>query len=326
MYDCNITMKVIVLIVTYNGEQWLSNCLNSLTNSTIPLEVVVVDNKSSDQTLEILQRYEITKLFALNENLGFGKANNVGIKYALEQSADYVFLLNQDAWILPDTIEHLVNASQHHPEYFVLSPLHFDGTETNLDLNFQHYISPPNCMDLLGDLQKSPGDLREVYETTFVNAALWLLPKACLEHIGGFDPIFPHYGEDNDFTKRVRYHGYKVGVCPRAIGVHDRLGRNDFAPEGRKTKPLKKRKTDALIKLKDINRPLSPILRDFYKKALKNCLKELLAMNLDELAQEFQVIAYTNRNLKRVRAHRKISEELKSPLRWLPSEDKSLEI
>jgi GT2 family glycosyltransferase len=312
------TMKIIVLIVTYNGERWLDNCLSSLTRSTVPLEVVIVDNNSSDSTLDIIGKYNVSKLFALDENLGFGKANNLGIKYALEESADYVFLLNQDAWIRPDTIDELVQASQRNPEYFVLSPLHFDGTEKKLDYNFQHYISPPRCEDLLSDLEKENGILKDVYETPFVNAALWLLPNACLKQIGGFDPIFPHYGEDNDFTKRVRYHGFKVGVCPKAVGVHDREQRNDFTPEGYKKKTLKRRKTDALIRLKDINSPLEPVVRGIYKKALKRSVKNLLAFDLPEFSNELKIISYTTSKLKAIREHRKISEQLEAPLKWLP--------
>jgi GT2 family glycosyltransferase len=312
-------MKIIVLIVTYNGQQWLDKCLSSLTRSILPLDVVVVDNASSDKTLEILGDYKISKLFALDENLGFGKANNLGIKYALEQSADYVFLLNQDAWIRPDTIELLVKASQRNPEYYILSPLHMEGTETKLDLNFQHYISPPNCKDLLFDLEHNKENLRDVYETTFVNAALWLLPRACLTQIGGFDPIFQHYGEDNDLAKRVRYHGYKVGVCPKAVGVHDREQRADFALDAYKRKTLKKRKTDALIKLKDINVPLNSVLQTVYYKSLKSSIKNLLKLNLPELSNELKLFSYTRRNLKAVREHRRISEQLEAPLQWLPN-------
>jgi GT2 family glycosyltransferase len=302
-------MKIFVLIVTYNGTQWLEKCLSSVSRSNLPLDIVVVDNNSSDNTLEIVSKFNISRLFALDQNLGFGKANNIGLKYAMEQDADYVFLLNQDAYIRPDTMERLVEVSQRHPEYFVLSPIHLEGTETKLDLNFQNYVSPKNCHGLLSDLALQNGNLRDVYETTFVNAALWLLPKACLTRIGGFDPIFAHYGEDNDFIRRVRYHGFKAGVCPKAFGVHDRAQRNDFVAVPYRKKTLKRLKTDALIKLKDINRPLGPILRPLYTSTLKHSIKSMFSLNLAELGKLLSLLSFTTRNLSAARKHRKISKQ-----------------
>ncbi|MDB5021986.1 MAG: hypothetical protein JWQ28_3113 [Pedobacter sp.] len=312
-------MKIIVLIVTYNGQQWLNKCLSSLTRSTLPLDVVVVDNASSDKTLEILGDYKISKLFALDENLGFGKANNVGIKYAIDQSADYVFLLNQDAWIRPDTIQQLVEASLRNPEYYILSPLHLEGTETKFDHNFRNYMSPPLCMDLLSDLENNKENLRDVYETVFVNAALWLLPKACLTKIGGFDPIFAHYGEDNDLTKRVRYHGYKVGICPKAVGVHDRFQPNDLQADPKFIKTVKRLQTDALIRLKDINVPLKSIMRKFFTNSLRRTAKDLLKLNLPEFTKELKVMYFAAGKLMKIREHRRISEQLEAPLQWLPN-------
>jgi GT2 family glycosyltransferase len=312
-------MKVIVLVVTYNGKKWINTCLNSLAQSTLPVDVVVVDNASSDNTLEIVRQYNPSKVICLNQNLGFGKANNVGIKYALEQSADFVFLMNQDAWIHPDTIEELVAASLRNPEYFVISPMHLEGTETRLDFNFALYCNAKNCEGLLADLAVENGRVRDVYETNFVNAALWLIPKACLTQIGGFDPIFYHYGEDNDFTKRVRYHGYKVGICPKAVAVHDRPQKTEFAKNHPHTKTLSRRKTDALIKLKDINVQLKPALLAFYSRVFRTSVKHLLKLNLSELSNDLKLVSFTSAKLMKVSKHRKISKQLEAPLKWLPT-------
>ena len=65
------------------------------------------------------------------------------------------------------------------------------------------------------------GRLKEVYDTKYVNAAAWLLPRKTLETVGGFDPIFSHYGEDDNYIHRVIFHGMKIGVCPFSVVVHD---------------------------------------------------------------------------------------------------------
>jgi GT2 family glycosyltransferase len=73
----------------------------------------------------------------------------------------------------------------------------------------------------LSDLFFNKEKLLDVYETNFVNAAFWLLSKNCLNTVGGFDPIFYIYGED-DYINRVIGHNLKIGICPKLIGYHDR--------------------------------------------------------------------------------------------------------
>ncbi len=310
-------MKIFVVIVTYNGSKWLKKCLSSVFESNVAVEVIVVDNNSTDDSLEIVSQFKEVRIFQSRENLGFGKANNTGIQYALDHGADYVFLLNQDAWLRPDTIEHLLEASLNHPEYYVLSPLHLEGTETKLDLNFQHYISPENCQGLLSDLAVSQAELKDVYEIRFVNAAMWLIPARALLEIGGFDPLFPHYGEDNDFVKRVQYHGYKVGICPGVVGVHDRPQRNDLAEAARYHRSQKKLETNALIKLKNINAGLGSIAARIYMTMFKNILASVFRLEFSEAGKHLRVAWNTTAQMNQVIKHRTISGKPGASSAWL---------
>lgn len=96
--------NLFVIIVTYNGEKWIDKCLSSVYKSTIPLTTIVIDNKSSDNTVQYIKtNFPMVILFEYQNNLGFGKANNIGIEYALKNNADYIYLLNQDAWVDPNT-------------------------------------------------------------------------------------------------------------------------------------------------------------------------------------------------------------------------------
>ena len=63
--------------------------------------------------------------------------------------------------------------------------------------------------------------LLPIYETTFVNAAAWLISKKCLLAVGGFDPLYPHYGEDTDYIQRAQYFGFKIGIVPSVKIWHD---------------------------------------------------------------------------------------------------------
>ena len=218
--------KVFVIIVTYKGQQWYDRSLGSLRKSTLPVQVVVVDNTpGNDDTEYIKAHYPEVHLIKPEENLGFGKANNLGMRYALDNGCDYVFLLNQDAWIEPDSIESLVGIAEQHPEFGILSPMHMTKEKDHLNILFddgkQNYevLSDAYC-----------GKLKEYYLVKYVNAAAWLMPRKTLETVGGFDPIFKHYEEDDDYLNRAIYHKLGVVLCPKVQVVHDHTTlRNPFS-------------------------------------------------------------------------------------------------
>lgn len=211
--------KVFVVIVTFNGEPWLQTCLDSLENQMDSLHVIVVDNASTDDSCQfILDAYPAVRLIRQPHNLGFGRANNVGISYALKEGADFVFLLNQDAFLKPDCIERLVKVSEAYPDYGILSPIHLTWNGRELEHYFSRFALK-NTQFYSDFILNSP--LQPIYEVPFVNAAGWLLPKQTLESVGGFDPMFYHYGEDNNYCQRVLYHGFKIGIVPESFLCHD---------------------------------------------------------------------------------------------------------
>lgn len=215
-------MKVFPIIVTYKGHRWYDLCFSSLCQSTIPVQIIVVDNASKDGTVEYLKgHFPKIHLIESKENLGFGKANNMGMRYALDHGCDYVFLLNQDAWVEPDTFEKLIDIHQRHPEYGILGPLQVNAEKTKvLDGVIQFLINPDSVnKQMFSDFVM--GAIAEVYPVAEINASAWLLPRKTLETVGGFDPIFLHYGEDWNYLSRVLYHKLKVGLTPHIHVVHD---------------------------------------------------------------------------------------------------------
>ena len=217
-------MKILTIIVTYNGAQWYDRCFGSLLRSTVTVDIMVVDNASQDGSADwIAEHYPEINLIRLDKNLGFGQANNIGLRYALDNGYDYVFLLNQDAWLhTNDCIERLVQAAEKHPEYMIMSALWLYGSGERITKGSkQHMIAleGPNN-DFVSDMYLGKA-LQEVYETDYMPAAAWLLPRKTLEQIGGFDPLFFHRGEDDNYMQRVHYHGGKIGLCAKACICHD---------------------------------------------------------------------------------------------------------
>ena len=187
----------LVIIVTYNGRRWIEKAVSSVRASERDADLFVVDNASTDGTPDWLeeQGVETDRMMA---NHGFGAANNIGLRRALERGYRYVYLLNQDAWLLPDTLGRLAAFLDEHPDYGLVSPMQMKSDLASLDDQFaRHY---PH----------------------FFMAALWMLRRECIEKVGGFSPAFPHYGEDVNFLDRARFHGFKCGVVESARAVHDR--------------------------------------------------------------------------------------------------------
>src|SRR4051794_15030332 len=130
-------MKVFVIIVTYNAVRWIDRCFGNLKKSPIPLYIIAVDNNSTDNTLQVLASdYPEVELYDCKKNLGFGKANNIGIRMAMDRGADYIFLLNQDAWLAPQAIEGLIAIHKTRPDFGIISPIHLNGSGTALDFRF----------------------------------------------------------------------------------------------------------------------------------------------------------------------------------------------
>lgn len=224
--------KVFPIIVSYKGQRWYERCFTSLRQSTLPLQTVVVDNASNDGTVEyIKENFPEIHLIESKENLGFGKANNIAMRYALDHGCDYVFLLNQDAWVEPDTLEKLVEIAERHSDYGILGPVQVNAERTKvLGGVIQFLVNPDNVnLDMFSDFMM--GTVDEVYPVAEINAAAWLLPRKTLETVGGFDPIFLHYGEDWNYLSRVLYHKLKIGLTPHLKVVHDSKESVD-RPEG----------------------------------------------------------------------------------------------
>lgn len=209
-------MKVCTIIVSYNFEKWIETCLSSLAKSSVETEIIVIDNASSDNTCEIIsEHYPKVTLIENSKNLGFGKANNIGFQYAIENNFDYVLLLNQDAWIEQKTIEKLIYTSVNNPNIGILSPVHLNGTGKNLDFGFSTYTGFKTKQDVLKLPESS-------VTCNFINAAIWLIPISVIKEVGGFAPVFPHYGEDVNYCQRIKKKGFEIGFVPHAFAYHDR--------------------------------------------------------------------------------------------------------
>ena len=246
-------MKILVIVVTYNGLKWLDRCLGSVQASEVPADLYVWDNDSTDGSADFVQsRFPAAKLVRSADNLGFAEANNMGMRYALDRGYDYVYLLNQDAWLEPSTLGTLIAAAEAHPDYAVLSPLQMTDGFQALDTQFERLLLNrwPVKPAMTGGSEDVMPDL--IGHLKHVMAAHWLVPRKALESIGLFSELFPLYGNDDNWCDRARYHGFRIGIVPQARAVHDRAQRE----EPKEKVIFRNYYMGSLVRLCDINRPL----------------------------------------------------------------------
>ena len=302
----NEKLKIFVIVVTYKGKQWYDKCFGSLRESEIPVQVVAVDNSPGEEDAEYIKtHFPEIHLIKTNENLGFGKANNIGMRYALDNRCDYVFLLNQDAWLdAPDTLEKLVEIAEQHPEFGILSPMHINIEGQGLVM--ECFCKQPTNKSLIEDLYFH--QLKDVYETEYIHAAAWLLSRKTLENVGGFDPLFFQYAEDDNYLKRVLYHGFKVGVCPETKIVHDHHA-SEFSNE----RSQLRQKQFLLVEWTDINKPLS--LRRLYRYIIRKWMSYFSNGNWTLAKKQLDILRYCVAKRKEIRISR--NENIQEKPSWL---------
>lgn len=245
--------KMYILIVTYNAIPWLPLCCHKAEELPEGWGIIVVDNASTDGTADVLEKeYPHIHLIRGKENLGFGRANNLGMRYALEQGADYLYLMNQDSTISIQDIAELARLHEAHPECWIVSPVQYNGEGTALDYSFADFCAASGPDVFLN--RQGAHELPKLVYADWGIAAGWLLPQSTLTAIGGFSPLFLHYGEDEDFVNRVRFHGGKIGIAANVAMRHHRKRRL-------KRKPFSDRFLDRLMRMADPAQKAAPPTR-----------------------------------------------------------------
>lgn len=214
--DTGISLSTVyTVIVTFNGMNWLPKCLNSLIENQVT-NIIVVDNHSTDGTVDWLrQNWPGIRLHPLNENLGFGRANNIGIQDALDNGAEWILLANQDIIFQPKSIQALLHAISADPELGIVSAFQLNGDGTGIDDAFRNYLPRTFYDDLYFNRPR-----KAIYSTHFVPGACVLIRREVFHDVGGFDPLFFLYGEDDELCTRVLKRGWKLGIVPNAVVWH----------------------------------------------------------------------------------------------------------
>ncbi|MBC7788017.1 MAG: glycosyltransferase family 2 protein [Methylophilaceae bacterium] len=203
-----------ILIVNYNSGTYALDCINSVfQQKSITLQVIVVDNASQDNSVNLLNEtfgQKIT-LIQSDKNLGFACANNLAATMA---TSEYYLLLNPDTVIgEPLSFAHLVDFLIQHTEMGMVGPAIDEPRKGKRVLPRYRYPSSRG-LKYTEKFKNLPGDI------AWILGACMLIKRSVYEEIAGFDPDYFLYGEDVDICLRLRLHGYQIGYFDAVKIIH----------------------------------------------------------------------------------------------------------
>jgi len=226
-------LKLSVIIVNYNVEYFLEQCLNSVYKALehVDGEVFVVDNNSIDHSVEMVkEKFPQVHLIANKDNTGFSVANNQAMKIA---KGEYVLLLNPDTIVEEDTFKQVVDFMDAHPDAGGLGVKMIDGKGIFLPESKRGLPTPSVAFYKIFGLSKlfpkskkfgkyhlTYLDNDEIHEIDVLSGAFMLMRKKTLDKVGLLDEAFFMYGEDIDLSYRITIGGYKNYYYPKTRIIH----------------------------------------------------------------------------------------------------------
>jgi len=214
--------EVNIIILNWNGYEDSKECIKSLQQVTYKnYQIVLVDNGSDVNEAELLENDLPTiKAIRSEQNLGFSGGNNFGIKYSLEQSVDYILLLNNDTTVVKNFLEPLVEKLLQDKQVGIAAPQINYYDEPNKVWSAGGKISKIRASGF-ADSDKFESKLStNDMEVDFVSGCCMLVRREVFEKIGLFDENYFLYVEDTDLCYRVKEAGYKIYVTPKSKIFH----------------------------------------------------------------------------------------------------------
>ena len=213
--------KINVVIVSWNVAQSLKRCLESVFTAKYPdLEVFVIDNASTDDSVKIAKSFPGVKVVANFNNIGFPKAINIGLR---QSRGDYILLLNPDTRIPKDFFVKALDFARSHPDMGVMGPKFTDPDGTPQGSVFPNITVPSvfkeNWLGKKGLNDKyTPNSTGEVFS---LSGACMFFPRQILTKVGYFtEEVFMYY-EDRDFCRRIKSAGLKVYFNSEITIIHE---------------------------------------------------------------------------------------------------------
>lgn len=220
----NMSPRVFVVVLNWNGKQFLKRCLNSLLESSYRAQIIVVDNGSSDGSIEFIEKYfpKIT-LLKNKKNLGWTGGNNVGVRYAIKKNADAILILNNDTHVAKNAIQLLVNKLFSDKKIGIVGPkIYFDKQGDKKIISFAGGFFTKNRYFGMhrGSNEVDKGQYSSDESSEFITGAAIMIKRDVFKKIGLFDDDYFIYYDEADFCMRARQEGYIIEFVSQAHVFH----------------------------------------------------------------------------------------------------------
>ena len=213
------TPTVCIVVLNWNRREDTLDCLASLERLDYASHwTLVVDNGSTDGSIEAIESaYPTVEIIQTSANLGYAEGNNVGLHEALSRGTDYALVLNNDTIVAPDMLSRLIEASEDDDHVGAAGPtiLFHEAPDTiwSAGGDFDWRRGKPV---LRGLHERDEGQFADVKPVDYLPGSAILMRRATLEQIGGFEPRYFLYYEDNDWCLRAQRQGYTIVHVPKA--------------------------------------------------------------------------------------------------------------
>lgn len=215
--------KVFIIILNWNQLNDTCVCLDSLKKIAYPnYQIVVVDNGSQDNSLKtIKKKYPMVKIIANSSNLGFVRANNQGIKLALQSKADYILILNNDTIVHPQMLTKLVRKAEEDKKIAIIGPqIYYYDQPQKLWFLRANLSWPLGGIKILNQNKKKSYSKEQLFNSDYITGAAMLIRSEVIQRLGSFDPYFFIYWDDVELSVRYKKGGYKIKALANAVMWH----------------------------------------------------------------------------------------------------------
>lgn len=215
--------EVYIILINYNGWKDTISCVKSIQKNekNANYKIVVVDNASTDGSVEKLRKVKDIILIESKENLGFAKGNNLGITYAIEHEASYIMLLNNDTEIEENAISILKEKLKEDSSLGAIGSriMYYDNRELiqycGGHFNWKRGITVHDYF------KKSIEEVNDkFFYTEFITGCSLMIKTSIIKKIGMLPEEYFMYFEDADFCVKIKENNYKLGVCTDSIIYH----------------------------------------------------------------------------------------------------------
>ncbi len=220
--------KVITVILNTNRRDDTLECLASLAESTYPnLHTIVLDNASTDGSVAAIRTaFPAVEIIDLQENLGYAGNNNVGIRAAMAQNADWVFVLNEDTVLDPACISELVAFGESSPQIGIVGPMVYHHNEPTVIQSAGGRLNHRWEGAHIAQNEPDTGQFSAPHRVDWISGCAILVRRAVIEQVGMIDERFFYYWEETEWCVRATEAGWQIWHVPGAKLWHKGVQRN----------------------------------------------------------------------------------------------------